>query len=68
MCKQIESDNQLYNRRLEAEKKIQVDLEQELQYSFNEIAKLNSLLDGKVPKGILKFQTTSLQIFLLKCT
>lgn len=62
MFKQMESDNQLHQSRLEAKKKIQVDLEKELQYSFNEITKLNSLLDGKVPKGILKFQATSLQI------
>ncbi|ELK33227.1 Centromere-associated protein E [Myotis davidii] len=53
MFKQMESDNQLHQSRLEAKKKIQVDLEKELQYSFNEITKLNSLLDGKVPKDLL---------------
>ncbi|XP_070289306.1 centromere-associated protein E isoform X2 [Myotis yumanensis] len=53
MCKQMESDNQLHQSRLEAKKKIQIDLEKELQYSFNEITKLNSLLDGKVPKDLL---------------
>ncbi|XP_014389799.1 PREDICTED: centromere-associated protein E [Myotis brandtii] len=53
MYKQMESDNQLHQSRLEAKKKIQVDLEKELQYSFNEITKLNSLLDGKVPKDLL---------------
>ncbi|XP_054577793.1 centromere-associated protein E [Eptesicus fuscus] len=53
MCKQMESDNRLHQSRLEAKEKIQVDLEKELQYSFNEITKLNSLLDGKVPKDLL---------------
>ncbi|KAK1345690.1 hypothetical protein QTO34_008154 [Cnephaeus nilssonii] len=53
MCKQMESDNRLHQSRLEAKEKIQVDLEKELKYSFNEITKLNSLLDGKVPKDLL---------------
>ncbi|CAK6432929.1 unnamed protein product [Pipistrellus nathusii] len=53
MCKQMESDNRLHQSRLEAKEKIQVDLEKELQYSFNEITKLNSLLDGRVPKDLL---------------
>lgn len=52
-CKQMENDIQLYQRQLEAKKKMQVDLEKELQSSFNEIAKLTCLIDGKVPKGIL---------------
>lgn len=53
----MENDTQLYQSQLEAKKKMQVDLEKELQSSFNEITKLTSLIDGKVPKGILSFQT-----------
>nr|XP_031324242.1 centromere-associated protein E isoform X3 [Camelus dromedarius] len=52
-CKQMENDMQLCQRQLEAEKKMQVDLEKELQSSFNEITKLTSLIDGKVPKDLL---------------
>ncbi|KAM8804254.1 centromere-associated protein E isoform 2-T2 [Rhynchonycteris naso] len=51
--KQMEKDNQFYQSQLEAKKKIQTDLEKELQYSFNEITKLTSLIDGKVPKDLL---------------
>uniref|UniRef100_A0A452F358 Centromere-associated protein E n=1 Tax=Capra hircus TaxID=9925 RepID=A0A452F358_CAPHI len=46
-CKQMENDTQLYQSQLEAKKKMQVDLEKELQSSFNEITKLTSLIDGK---------------------
>uniref|UniRef100_A0A4X1UR40 Centromere-associated protein E n=1 Tax=Sus scrofa TaxID=9823 RepID=A0A4X1UR40_PIG len=53
MCKQMENDIQLYQSHLEVKKKMQVDLEKELQSSFNEIAKLTSLIDGKVPKDLL---------------
>ncbi|XP_066241622.1 centromere-associated protein E isoform X1 [Saccopteryx leptura] len=53
VCKQMEKDNQFYQSQLEAKKKIQTDLEKELQYSFNEITKLTSLIDGKVPKDLL---------------
>ncbi|XP_016079111.1 PREDICTED: centromere-associated protein E isoform X1 [Miniopterus natalensis] len=53
ICKQMENDNQLYQSRLAAQKKVQVDLEKELQYSFNEITQLTSLIDGKVPKDLL---------------
>ncbi|XP_032316885.1 centromere-associated protein E isoform X2 [Camelus ferus] len=52
-CKQMENDMQLCQRQLEAKKKMQVDLEKELQSSFNEITKLTSLIDGKVPKDLL---------------
>nr|XP_031546346.1 centromere-associated protein E isoform X2 [Vicugna pacos] len=52
-CKQMENDIQLCQRQLEAKKKMQVDLEKELQSSFNEITKLTSLIDGKVPKDLL---------------
>ena len=49
----MENDNQSYQSQLEAKKKIQIDLEKELQSSFNEIRRLTSLADGRVPKGIL---------------
>lgn len=49
----MENDVQLCQSQLEAKKKIQFDLEKELQSAFNEISKLTSLIDGKVPKGIL---------------
>nr|XP_058923430.1 centromere-associated protein E isoform X3 [Kogia breviceps] len=52
-CKQMENDTELYQGQLEAKKKMQVDLEKELQSSFNEITKLTSLIDGKVPKDLL---------------
>ncbi|XP_062055782.1 centromere-associated protein E isoform X2 [Lepus europaeus] len=52
-CKQMESDVQLLQSQLEAKKKMQVDLEKELQSAFNEITKLTSLIDGKVPKDLL---------------
>jgi centromeric protein E len=49
----MEDDIQQYQNQLEAKKKIQVDLDKELQSAFNEITKLTSLVDGKVPRGIL---------------
>lgn len=49
----MKNDIQLYQNQLETKKKMQVDLEKELQSSFNEITKLTSLIDGKVPKGTL---------------
>lgn len=49
----MENDNQLYQSQLEAKEKMKVDLMKELQSSYNEITKLTSLIDGKVPKGIL---------------
>ncbi|XP_006151218.1 centromere-associated protein E [Tupaia chinensis] len=52
-CKQMESDIQLSQSQLETKKKMQVDLEKELQSAFNEITKLTSLVDGKVPKDVL---------------
>ncbi|KAF6129288.1 centromere protein E [Phyllostomus discolor] len=53
ICKQMENDIQLHQSRLEAKKKIQIDLEKELQSSFNEITRLTSLIDGNVPKDLL---------------
>ncbi|XP_059960378.1 centromere-associated protein E isoform X2 [Mesoplodon densirostris] len=52
-CKHMENDIELYQSQLVAKKKMQVDLEKELQSSFNEITKLTSLIDGKVPKDLL---------------
>ncbi|XP_045393293.1 centromere-associated protein E isoform X2 [Lemur catta] len=52
-CKQMENDTQLYQSQLEAKKKMQIDLEKELQSAFNEITKLTSFIDGKVPKDLL---------------
>ena len=62
-CKQMENHMQLYQSQLEVKKKMQVDLEKELQSSlseiikltslidsFSEITKLTSLIDGKVQK------------------
>ena len=49
-CKQMENDMQLYQSQLETKKKMQVDLEKELQSSFSEITKLTSLIDSKVQK------------------
>ncbi|XP_006872786.1 PREDICTED: centromere-associated protein E [Chrysochloris asiatica] len=65
-CKQMENDSQVFRSQLEAKKKMQVDLEKELQYAFNEITKLTSLIDGKVPKDLLcnlelERRTTDLQ-------
>ncbi|XP_013006069.1 centromere-associated protein E isoform X1 [Cavia porcellus] len=51
-CKQMEIDTQVYQSQLEAKKKIQVDLEKELQSAFSEITKLTSLVDGKLPKDL----------------
>ena len=42
----MENDTQLYQSQLEAKKKMQVDLEKELQSSLSEITKLTSLIDG----------------------
>lgn len=46
-CKQMESDIQVYQRQLEAKKKMQDDLDKELQFAFQEISKLTALVDGK---------------------
>ncbi|XP_051021708.1 centromere-associated protein E [Acomys russatus] len=46
-CKHMQNDIQLYERQLEAKKKMQVDLDKELQSAFQEIVKLTTLVDGK---------------------
>ncbi|XP_029416096.1 centromere-associated protein E isoform X2 [Nannospalax galili] len=51
--KQMKSDIQLYQSQLEAKKKMQMDLDKELQSAFNEITKLTALIDGRVPKDLL---------------
>lgn len=45
--KQMENDIQMYQRQLEAKKKMQTDLDKELQLAFQEISKLSALVDGK---------------------
>lgn len=43
----MENDIQAYQRQLEAKKKMQDDLDKELQFAFREISKLTALVDGK---------------------
>ncbi|KAH0615891.1 hypothetical protein JD844_026494 [Phrynosoma platyrhinos] len=54
---EMEKDNECYRRQLEAGKvtykKMQSDLQKELQYYLQENAKLTSLLEEKVPKDML---------------
>ncbi|XP_054238811.1 centromere-associated protein E [Indicator indicator] len=54
---QMQKDVQLYQSQIEAGKasyrKMQVDLQKELQAVFQENAKLTSLMEGKVPKDLL---------------
>lgn len=51
----MEKDVQLYQRQIEAGKasyrKMQTDLQRELQSLFQENTRLTSLMEGKVPKG-----------------
>lgn len=51
----MENDIQMYQRQLEAKKKMQTDLDKELQLAFQEISKLSALVDGK---GITQVQTS----------
>ncbi|KAG8454140.1 hypothetical protein GDO86_000690, partial [Hymenochirus boettgeri] len=55
--KEKEKDASLFEKQLETEKanykKMQADLQKELQSAFNEINYLNGLLSGKVPKDLL---------------
>ncbi|XP_010128196.1 PREDICTED: centromere-associated protein E, partial [Chlamydotis macqueenii] len=55
--KQMEKDVQLYQSQIEAGKasykKMQADLQKELQSAFQENTRLNSLMEGKVPKDVL---------------
>uniref|UniRef100_A0A452TGG8 Centromere-associated protein E n=1 Tax=Ursus maritimus TaxID=29073 RepID=A0A452TGG8_URSMA len=59
--KQMENDVQLYQSQLEAKKKMQVDLEKELQSSFDEITKLTSLIDDLLCNLELERKITDLQ-------
>ncbi|XP_066444954.1 centromere-associated protein E-like isoform X2 [Eleutherodactylus coqui] len=56
-CEKREKDASGYEKQLESEKsnakRMQADLQKELQYAFNELNKLNGLLAGKVPKELL---------------
>ncbi|XP_023590518.1 centromere-associated protein E [Trichechus manatus latirostris] len=52
-CKQMENDIWVFQSQLEAKKKMQADLEKELQSAFNEITELSSLVDGRVSKDLL---------------
>lgn len=51
----MQKDVQLYQSQIEAGKasyrKMQADLQRELQFLFQENARLTSLMEGKVPKG-----------------
>ncbi|XP_043369164.1 centromere-associated protein E isoform X4 [Dermochelys coriacea] len=68
--KQMEKDVQLYQSQLEAGKvsykKMQVDLQKELQSAFQENTKLTSLLEGKVPKDLLSLVELERKIANLK--
>ncbi|XP_042715901.2 centromere-associated protein E isoform X3 [Chrysemys picta bellii] len=68
--KQMEKDVQLYQSQLEAGKvsykKMQVDLQRELQSAFQENTKLTSLLEGKVPKDLLSLVELERKIADLK--
>lgn len=54
-CQQREKDASAYEKQLESEKsnnkRMQADLQKELQCAFNEINQLNGLMAGRVPKG-----------------
>ncbi|XP_039397724.1 centromere-associated protein E isoform X3 [Mauremys reevesii] len=68
--KQMEKDVQLYQSQLEAGKvsykKMQVDLQRELQSAFQENTKLTLLLEGKVPKDLLSLVELERKIAELK--
>ncbi|XP_009951789.1 PREDICTED: centromere-associated protein E, partial [Leptosomus discolor] len=55
--KQMQKDIQVYQSQIEAGKisykKMQADLQKELQYVFQENTRLTSLMEGKVPKDLL---------------
>ncbi|XP_073457878.1 centromere-associated protein E isoform X2 [Aquarana catesbeiana] len=56
-CQQREKDASASEKQLESEKsnykRMQADLQKELQCAFNEINQLNGLLEGRVPKDLL---------------
>lgn len=62
----MQKDVQLYQSQIEAGKanykKMQADLQKELQSVFQENTRLNLLMEGKVPKGTILFK---LMIFFL---
>lgn len=57
----MQKDVQLYQSQIEAGKasykKMQADLQKELQSVFQENTRLTSLLEGKVPKGTVPFES-----------
>lgn len=61
---QMQKDVQLYQRQIEAGKasyrKMQADLQRELQSLFQENTRLTSLMEGKVPKGTVPGDAFSL--------
>lgn len=64
----MQKDVQLYQSQIEAGKanykKMQADLQKELQSVFQENTRLNSLMEGKIPKGSILFK---LIFFFLSC-
>lgn len=56
----MQKDVQLYQSQIEAGKasykKMQADLQKELQSVFQENTRLTSLMEGKVPKGTIQFE------------
>lgn len=56
----MQKDVQLYQSQIEAGKanykKMQADLQKELQSVFQENTRLNSLMEGKIPKGTVLFK------------
>lgn len=56
----MQKDVQLYQSQIEAGKanykKMQADLQKELQSVFQENTRLNLLMEGKVPKGTILFK------------
>lgn len=70
----MEKEVQLYQSQLEAGKvsykKMQADLQRELQSAFQENTKLNSILEGKVPNGTVTPNKYSQLLYksLLRCS
>lgn len=63
----MQKDVQLYQSQIEAGKasyrKMQADLQRELQSLFQENTRLTSLMEGKVPKGTVPGGAFSLLLF-----
>ncbi|XP_053922333.1 centromere-associated protein E isoform X2 [Cuculus canorus] len=67
---QMQKDIQVYKNQIEAGKasykKMQTDLQKELQSVFQENARLTSMMDGKVPKDLLSFAEVEKKVADLK--